>query len=324
MRDDAIINRVNKFFETHHLTLESMEGFNDSVDVKIEITGEREYITVGNWENYYTYTIYLKPEDENSKQILKYTLGDESEIEVKTYDRTSWVNGLARRVEKYMSNICDYFGVDSNLMLTKIVHIKDDESINESILTEGRYDGITRTIIKDIIKVFKQNKTGEFSLPEDLDGSGEMTYYFGRNLPPFSVTLTMNQDENVDDFEVDGEYYRDDETIVIEITSNPKTNTSIMQKLIGELNETVRHELEHVKQNMLGYKRKKEPKTPFKYYTQKSELEAQIAGFKRRARKEKKDIRDIANDWFNKYQKRHNLTPQEVDKLKKKLFSDLV
>jgi hypothetical protein len=324
MRDENIINLINKFFEKNHFNIQSMEGFEDSVDVKIEITGERKYITVGEWENYYTYTVYLKPEDENSKRILNYILGNEREIEVKTYDRTYWTNKLARRVEKYMLNIFDYFGVDSNLMLTKIVYIKDDESINESILTEGRYDGITRTIVKDIINIFKQNKTGEFSLPEDLDGSDEMTYDFGRNLPPFSITLTMNQDENVDDFEVDGEYYRDDETIIIEIISNPKTNTSIIQKLIGELNETVRHELEHLKQNMLGYKRKKEPKTPFKYYTQKSELDAQIAGFKRRSKKEKKDIRDIANDWFNKYQKLHNLTPQEVDKLKKKLFFDIV
>ena len=58
---------------------------------------------------------------------------------------------------------------------------------------------------------------------------------------------------------------------------------------------------------------KKEPKKPLKYYTQKHELAAQIAGFKRRARKERKPLEDVIRSWFNKNQLKHRLSPKNVE-----------
>lgn len=323
MRDETIINRINRFFQKNHMNIESMEGFGDSVDVTIEITGEREYITVGNWKNYYTYTIYLKPEDENSKRILNYILGNEHEIEVKTYDRSSWINGLDRKIEKYMSNIFDYFGVDSNLMLTKIVYVKDNENINESILTEDIYDSITRTIVKDIIKIFKENKIGEFTLPEDLGNPEKMTYNI-KNISPFSVRLEIISDKDIYGFELDGNYVIDDDTIEIQIVYNPTVSYTLIKDLTGELNEIVRHELEHAKQHISGYKRKRESKNPLQYFKRKGEFEAQIAGFKARAKQEKKSPKEIAKNWFDKYQNRHNLSQRQIKNLINKLFPDSV
>lgn len=328
MNENPIIDRLNKFLENHVFSIQLLpDGESPSfiIDVKLKVTGKKQLISVGEWTDYYTYTIFI--EKVGSKLlgdiILKYFDG-KKEREMETNERDSNLfYSLRRKTNSSLSGLFDYFGIEESVIATKAVNNLNPTEINESLIIEGRYDGITRVIVRDIIKMFKKTKVGEFSLPEDLGDIDEMTYDFGKNLPPFSVTLKMIEDEGVDDFEIDGEYYRDDETIVIEIVTNPNTDKTIIQNMIGELNETVRHELEHIKQNMLGYKRKKEPKNPLKYYTQKSEIEAQIAGFKRRAKQEKKDIRDIANDWFKKYQKRHNLTPKEIDKLKKKLFGNL-
>lgn len=328
MDSDKIINRLNKFLENYVFSIQLLpDGESPSfiIDVKLKVTGKKQLISAGEWTDYYTCTIFIEKVGSKLLRdvILKYFDG-KKEREMETNERDSNLfYSLRRKTDSSLSSLFDYFGVEGRVIATKAVNNLNSANLTESILMEGRYDGITRVIVRDIIKMFKQTKVGEFSLPEDLGDVDEMTYDFGKNLPPFSVTLKMIEDEDVDDFEIDGEYYRDDETIVIEIVTNPNTDKTIIQNMIGELNETVRHELEHVKQNMLGYTRKKEPKTPLKYYTQKSELEAQVAGFKRRAKQEKKDIRDIANDWFIKYQKRHNLTPTEIEKLKNKLFGNI-
>jgi hypothetical protein len=85
--------------------------------------------------------------------------------------------------------------------------------------------------------------------------------------------------------------------------------------LIGELNETIRHELEHVYQNEKGYKIPKEPKEPLKYYTQQHELEAQRAGFKKRAKSEKVDFETLVRNWFKKNPHKHNLKPEQQEKV---------
>ena len=91
--------------------------------------------------------------------------------------------------------------------------------------------------------------------------------------------------------------------------------------MIGELNETIRHELEHLKQYMQGATRKRKSKESFKYFQRKGEFEAQLAGFKRRAKQERRSVEDVARRWFEKYQKRHNLTPKQIDKLVNQLIS---
>ena len=91
--------------------------------------------------------------------------------------------------------------------------------------------------------------------------------------------------------------------------------------MIGELNETLRHELEHIYQYQKGYKfPKKEPTSPIKYYLQPHELEAQRAGFKRIAKLQKKPLIDVIRNWFNKNQKRHRLSDKEVEKVIKKIL----
>jgi len=232
------------------------------------------------------------------------------------------IGGLFYRIlrlsETEVSNFTRIFGM-SNSSVRNIDFIKDNK-INESYILEGKYDGITRTLVRDIIDLYKKNDEGEFTLPEDLR-KDEMVYDFGGNLSSISIELELTQDKNIDDYEVDAEYYKGEDTIIIQINYNPKNKMSLVQNLIGDLNETVRHELEHVKQYYQGYKFPKEPKTPIKYYTRKHEIEAQLAGFKRRAKQEKKPLSEVLRNWFEKNKKRHNLSDEQVDKVIKKLLT---
>lgn len=193
--------------------------------------------------------------------------------------------------------------------------------MGRQILSEGsRYDGITRKLVRDIIRVFKENKTGEFSLPEYFDKE-EMVYHFDSYLGDFSVTLYLEQDSNEEDYSVNGNYLRDDDTIEVKIISNPDIGVSSLYNLIGELNEVIRHELEHMKQKYSGFNFPRyTPKTPYGYYKRPHEIEAQLSGFKRLAKIQKKQIEDVITKWFEKNQEKHELKQKDVDRLIKKIL----
>ena len=87
-----------------------------------------------------------------------------------------------------------------------------------------------------------------------------------------------------------------------------------MEELHFELNELIRHELEHIIQIERGDDiPEKEPKQPIKYYSQPHELQAQIAGFKRRAKKERKPLEDVIRNWFEKNKSKHRLSLKNVE-----------
>jgi hypothetical protein len=130
----------------------------------------------------------------------------------------------------------------------------------------------------------------------------------------FTIVLSINFDDSVSTFDLDGEYLPDDETISISLVINPKVKKMSLEEIHFELNELIRHELEHIIQLERGDKiPKKEPKKPLRYYSQKHELEAQIAGFKRRAKKERKPLEEVIRNWFEKYKIRHRLSPKEAE-----------
>lgn len=189
------------------------------------------------------------------------------------------------------------------------------------ILNEDRMDYVVRTIVRDIIFIYKKNREGEFELPEDLN-SNQLVYEFSTISDGFSVQLNLELSKKIKDFDVDGEYYDEDNTIVVTIITNPSKKNEILQELIGELNELIRHELEHIKQYERGYDfPEDEPEDPLEYYLQHHETEAQKKGFKRRSRKEKKDFETIVRNWFKKYSYKHNLTPDQIELVVQKIIS---
>ena len=176
---------------------------------------------------------------------------------------------------------------------------------------KGKLDSVVRSIVKDLVKVFKNNKEGVFELPEDLYPE-IYTYSFTKLESDISVSIELVQDETVETIDVDGDYYDDESLIDIVVISNPKKNKQVIYELIGELNELIRHELEHLKQFERGYEfPDEEPSDSQGYYTQKHELDALRKGFKRRSKLEGKKYDELIRNWFKKNYHEHKLTENQ-------------
>jgi len=321
---DDVLDRVNKFFKNY--TFEVYYLFDSEgepvapTNVKIKLTGVKDFVLMGDLKPFITYTAYILPSNENSDKfnsILSAHFGRETTI--KTFDHGAYGN-FAWVMTKKLSELLKYFSLPGAI-LTEVVNEVDPMKMNESLITEARYDNVIRTLVKDIISLYKFQREGEFSLPEDIRGEENMTYSFPEFKNQFSIDLNLAKDDDVDTVGVDAAYYRDEDIIEVTIVSNPEIGLHNIQELIGELNETIRHELEHVSQYQKGYDFPiKEPKNPLKYYTQPHELEAQLAGFKRRSRKENRDLEEVIRGWFRRNEKNHRLKPKQVEILINKLL----
>ena len=169
-----------------------------------------------------------------------------------------------------------------------------------------------RSVVKDIIKVFKSKDEGEFYLPEEINPD-VMTYINPKLKYEFSVELIIEKNTNIDNFKINGQYSSDDETITVLIHYNPNKKRTITYDLIGELNEIIAHELRHGYQNSKGYfdLGDSEEENPYKYYTQPKELDALNFGFKRMSQITKKPIEVLVNNWFDKNKDIHRLNDEE-------------
>lgn len=328
---DFPIERLNEFLSDHSFVITNPYGLpNDvsKIDVKVKLTGMKPMISIGEWKNFIEYTLILeKVDDEHLRQILGYVFAAAkthdyviSNTDTKFYSLTSQVNELLRKFLKY-------WGIDNYVTCTRIIDKVtnvDPKYMLEGVINEGRYDIAIRNVVKDILTTFKYQKEGEFNLPEDILGGEEMVYIFPNIDSPFSVELYMEVDDDVDTVDVDGEYYADDDTIVVRIKSNPNLDREMLEELHFELVELISHEIKHLEQNERGYKfPRKEPKKSLKYYTQPHEIEAQIAGFKKRAQKQRRPFADVVDDWFDKNRHKHGLTDDEIDIVVNKILDSL-
>jgi hypothetical protein len=314
---DFPIEKINKFLETHifevYLRPTHDENYSVPTNVKVKLTGVKEYISIGDNKPFVQYTIYILPTNESSDAWSK-MYGDVygNDVTISTtsqkYANIRWI------MENKLSNFLKYFGVDKDVICTRVINEVEPQKMNESLILEGQLDKTTRKLVKDIIAFFKHQREGEFELPEDTSND-EMVY----ELPGFnnfSIFLDLQLSDDVDTFDVDGDLYYDDDLLYITIISNPNTGYNILDELTKELNEVIRHELEHIKQNDEGYEfPKKEPKSPEKYYTQQHELEAQRAGFNKRAKSEKTDFETVVRNWFKKNPHKHTLKPNQQEKV---------
>jgi len=192
----------------------------------------------------------------------------------------------------------------------------------KKLIKEDKFDGVVRQIVRDIITIVKKEKDGEYGLPEDLY-EDQMEYDFPYIENTFSIFLQLSSDESVDGFDVDADYYKDEDVISVEIKTNPSFGQDILQPLIGELNEVIRHELEHMKQHQKGFKfPNREPKNPEKYYTQQHELEAQRAGFKRRSRGEKVDYESLVRKWFDDNLHKHRMNKDQAERVIQRILRE--
>lgn len=317
---DFPIERLNEFLRDHSFIVQDPfgDGMNEKMNltVKVQLTGVKPMISFGEWKDFIEYTLYLEDIDSTfGRGLFGYQFAALKTHDYKLSNTDTSFYLTTAKVNDMLRNFLKYWGMDNYVTCTRVVNNVanvDPKYMTESLITEGKYDNVTKQLVKDVLTTIKYQKEGEFTLPEDI--SGEMTYNFPQLDTEFTIELNLTISDDVETVDVDGAYYPEDDVIGIEIITNPNLNREILEELYYELNELIRHELEHVIQFDRGDNiPKKEPKQPIKYYSQPHELQAQIAGFKRRAKKERKPLEDVIRSWFAKNQLKHRLSPKNIE-----------
>ena len=218
----------------------------------------------------------------------------------------------ATKLENRIWEVLRYFSIEDSPVITSIEFTgKRHRDNHMKNITEGTSErkGIVRKLVQDIIKVFKEGE-GEYTLPEEI--SDEMTYSFRGLNTDFTMEVKIDEDENIDGFELDGGYYDDEDTFEIQIMYNPEFFPEKYYDLIGELNELVRHELQHLIQAERGIDRPTDETDPEKYYLQPHEIDAQVAGFKRLSKIRKQPFEKVVRDFFHKNKTLSNAAKERI------------
>lgn len=187
-----------------------------------------------------------------------------------------------------------------------------------TLLEQKSYDNVVRTIVKDIITMYKLEGDGEYYLPEEVNDD-IMEYEF----PKFSlsVELIITPSKNINDFIVDAELFREDNVISVNIEYNPLKKTTITYNLIGELNEIIAHEVRHIIQKGRNdFDLEKPAGEGVEYYLSPEEIDAQVFGFRRMSRITKRPFSELVRNWFNTHKDLHNLSDEDQIKVINKLL----
>jgi hypothetical protein len=189
------------------------------------------------------------------------------------------------------------------------------------LLENKKRRNVIRTLVRDIITVFKSEDEGEYYLPNYLDN--EDFYNFLDFNHDLTIELNLVEDESLDSFKLDAWLWGNEDVIEVVITYNPNTKNNITFKLIGELNEVIGHEIRHIDQkyrNLFDINVPEE-ENPYKYYTQPHEIDAQVFGFKRLSKLTKRPFEVVVKEWFDTHEDVHKLSVDEVNDVISKLLN---
>lgn len=195
-------------------------------------------------------------------------------------------------------------------------------NLKKILLEDGRRREIIRTLVRDIIKVYKSEDEGEFYLPNYIDEENDF-YNFPSINYDFVIELILKTDETIEGFKVDANFYREDYIISVEIDYNPEIKKTLTYDLVGELNEILAHEIRHIDQMIKGTHDLDVPEEedPYKYYTQDHELDAQVFGFKRLSKITNTPFDVVVKRWFQTHKDVHRLNDEETKSVVNKILN---
>lgn len=196
-----------------------------------------------------------------------------------------------------------------------------------NLLYEGLYDGVVTAVSRDIVNHFKNLPSDDIDLPE-LEvpitiplPDGDQTVY---------IVVEFEQDDAWQEkmpFGMEGQFDGHDDEILINIEYNPQHFPGAMNAFIGELKDTLRHEIEHAAQQYKqghpsiakSLAKWKSDKNPNRYFTLKHEIPAFVRGIYKRAKMEKIPLDTAIDNFFRDFTVYDNaeLSEKEVEKIKK-------
>ena len=197
-----------------------------------------------------------------------------------------------------------------------------------TILSEGRYDSVVTSASGDIINAFKAKKNYiklEYELPYK-NGWADVDFIIKFKKVKegsFDPTYKFDIDASIDF--PDGNNTKHIITIIIEY--EPKNFEQKLSVLVAELKDTLRHEIEHVAQNL--YDRPKDIKASlsddydymaidtFDYLLKPEEISAFVQGLYKKAKVKKLPLDVVIDEYLNSlnfYEKQ--LTKTQINKIR--------
>jgi hypothetical protein len=293
---------------------------NDSdIDYKFKIIGEKKMMSVGEYYDYALLSVTIVSLNDSLSKLVFTPKDDEtSQTIAKSFEKNLYYfyNNLNYEIQDFLIN----FGFDNRTTIHEFnFDLNKQEKLEESSMSRMSKIAV-RTTVKDILKILKDNKSGEFTLPVSQTGEE----YSFTNLPfGYSVDLFIFHDTELDGFSVDGSFSSEDDVIEIGIKYNPKNFKKYIYDIVGELNDIVAHELEHAFQFIKeGKIHKKKPSKSLLYYTQPDEIKAQRVGLRRLANLKKLPYVTVVKEWFDTHTDVHGLKEHEMNKVIKKILND--
>jgi hypothetical protein len=248
---------------------------------------------------------------------------------VEQENKINWLNiPLTKSLENTeIKNLTRYDSIiELNIKNNKLLR---EEKLHEEIYMGRIAEKATTDVVKDIFDIVKLFEGGDkiVLLPDyysDVDGD---EYEYGEL--KFNVEVNIVENSKEENYTIDaymgGEF---DDTIYVDISLSPKLNEKHYEGLYVVLSEYVRHEIEHILQG-LDPDRPDLPEedlttktlnlTPFEYYTQDYELDAQKVGFERRAKMEDKSVEEVVRDYIEYRQHIDKLSNSEKRELVSRL-----
>jgi hypothetical protein len=308
------IDSINKKLVKKHFKYKKKKEF--TFDYMFQfLPNNKKMVRIGDWTEFYTISVTIFNLNETFKKVLtlfkdnNYDF-DENNGVMELMDLMNQLHML-RDIEQEILEFLSPLRIDT-FQITRILLYSSELELDTKQLNEIRMNKLAiRTIVKDILKTVKDKKEGSVYLPEDINGEHE--YSFINSKQTYSVELTLNTNNIIGGYKVEGYYSPNDDVIEIGIEYNPNTITKQLYELAGELNEVLAHEMEHSNQEYHGeFERVENPPTePLEYYTQEHEIPAQYQGFKRLSKLRKVPMEVVVNDWFDTHRDIHGLTPDE-------------
>ena len=182
-------------------------------------------------------------------------------------------------------------------------------------VNEGRYDSITRLVVKDIINSWKSQfdgKAGELRFEEDY----ELENSKGQPID-FELLAVLNLKETEDKtYIVDGGANEELDPPYLEVNFqvDPRNLPKMWSTIYNDLIDVVRHEIEHLTQsgtNVIPSKEMADDQSirqminwgllpQAEYFKLEKEVDAMLQGMYLKAKKSKTPFKDVINDYFEK------------------------
>jgi len=184
-----------------------------------------------------------------------------------------------------------------------------------NMINEGRYDSITRLVVKDIIDSWKsqfEGKEGELRFEEDY----ELENSKGQPID-FELLAVLKLEETEDKtYIVDGGANEELDPPYLEVTFqvDPRNLPKMWSTIYNDLIDVVRHEIEHLTQagtNVIPSKEMADDQSirqminwgllpQAEYFKLEKEVDAMLQGMYLKAKKSKTPFKDVIDNYFEK------------------------